>query len=74
MGKPGKIDISETIGGRNAENTTRGIRGTNKVHITDVRGPSIYGFHRRIRERMRRSVDERYRGSGYHCVEKRMDP
>ena len=73
MGKPWKIDSSEAIRGRNAANTTRGIRRTNKVHRTDSRGPIIHEIYRRIRGRLWRSGDGRYRGPGDHCVETRME-
>ena len=69
MGKPGKINSSESIGRRNAATNTRGSRVTKKVNIIDARGTSIYGTHRRIRVRHRRSGYGRYRILGAHFVE-----
>ena len=74
MGEHNKINSSETIGGRDAATTKRGIRRTDQVQRVDTRGPSIYGINRRIRGRMWRIVDGSYRGTESHSTETRMYP
>ena len=72
MGKHRKIYSSQIIGGCNAANTTRGIRRTGQVNITDDRVPIIYGVHRHIRGRLWQNVDWRYIGTQSYSMETMM--